>query len=187
MNLSPSETSFYESLSSLRFASQVSQCELGKPKRKLRDVTSDSKEDGFAPNKRAMINTSSIPMVVTDTPKSGKPLLKASSFTIATATPPVQVEPKLGASLGAELLSKGIADGSSSNDSEDSVPMEGVTSSNPSSRVNTPSKVRFGGVTSIKLPPSANSTSGKSSKLSGLTKTIKATNTLTPTKGKTGK
>jgi len=38
--LSPTEASFHESLSSLRFANQVSQCELGKPKRKLKELTS---------------------------------------------------------------------------------------------------------------------------------------------------
>ena len=34
-NLSPTSESFFESLCSLRFASQVNQCELGKPKRQL--------------------------------------------------------------------------------------------------------------------------------------------------------
>ncbi len=38
MNLSPTEESYHESLSSLRFANQVNQCELGKPKRRLKDV-----------------------------------------------------------------------------------------------------------------------------------------------------
>lgn len=38
MNLSPTVPSFSESLSSLRFANQVSQCELGKPKRRLKDM-----------------------------------------------------------------------------------------------------------------------------------------------------
>lgn len=38
VNLSPTEESFYESLCSLRLAKQVNQCELGKPKRQLREV-----------------------------------------------------------------------------------------------------------------------------------------------------
>ena len=38
VNLSPTEESYFESLCSLRFAKQVNQCELGKPKRQLRDA-----------------------------------------------------------------------------------------------------------------------------------------------------
>ncbi len=37
VNLSPTEESYFESLSSLRLAKQVNQCELGKPKKQLRD------------------------------------------------------------------------------------------------------------------------------------------------------
>ena len=38
VNLSPTEESYFESLSSLRLAKQVNQCELGKPKKQLRDA-----------------------------------------------------------------------------------------------------------------------------------------------------
>jgi CCR4-NOT transcriptional regulation complex NOT5 subunit len=164
-------------LSSLRFASQVSQCELGKPKRKLRDM-SDSKEENTA-NKKA--NTSSTPMI-TDTPKQQQPtrvIQKASSFAIAHPTPSIPVEAKLGSSLDAVL---GFSSTATSEDS-----MEVVTttsSSNPSSRVNTPNKVRFGAAASGLKPPSGASTaSAKTTKTSGISCLAKA-KTQTPTKAK---
>jgi kinesin family protein C1 len=44
INLSPTEDSYPESLCTLRFASQVNQCELGKPKRQLRDAPAESSD-----------------------------------------------------------------------------------------------------------------------------------------------
>ena len=41
VNLSPTDESYFESLCSLRFASQVNQCELGKPKRQMKDAIKD--------------------------------------------------------------------------------------------------------------------------------------------------
>ncbi|CAN0070497.1 unnamed protein product [Discosporangium mesarthrocarpum] len=38
VNLSPTHESYHESLCSLRFAAQVNQCELGRPKRNVRDI-----------------------------------------------------------------------------------------------------------------------------------------------------
>ena len=47
VNLSPTEESYQESLCSLRLAKQINQCELGKPKRQLKDSneTSSSSQD----------------------------------------------------------------------------------------------------------------------------------------------
>ena len=39
VNLSPTEESYFESYCSLKFAAQVNQCELGKPKRQIKEIT----------------------------------------------------------------------------------------------------------------------------------------------------
>lgn len=65
VNLSPTDQSYYESLCSLRFASQVNQCELGKPKRFMKEAN------------------------VTQPPSSGIPVAKtASSSSSQTLTKP---------------------------------------------------------------------------------------------------
>ena len=44
VNLSPTEESYSESYCSLKFAAQVNQCELGKPKRQIKDIPVNTKE-----------------------------------------------------------------------------------------------------------------------------------------------
>jgi hypothetical protein len=136
---------------------------------------SDSKEENTS-NKKA--NTSSTPMI-TDTPKQqpNKVIQKASSFAIAHPTPFIPMEAKLGSSLDSVL---GLSSTATSEDS-----MEVVATSNPSSRVNTPNKVRFGAAAASGLkPPSGPSTaSAKTTKTSGISCLAKA-KTQTPTKTK---
>jgi len=52
VNLSPTEMSAQESLCSLRFASQVNKCELGKPKRSIEEVTDSDSENGEGRSKK---------------------------------------------------------------------------------------------------------------------------------------
>ena len=46
VNLSPTEESYNESYCSLKFAQQVNQCELGKPKRQIKDCKDSKDKDG---------------------------------------------------------------------------------------------------------------------------------------------
>lgn len=48
VNLSPTDESYFESLCSLRFAKQVNQCELGKPKRQLDSISSTPESSKLA-------------------------------------------------------------------------------------------------------------------------------------------
>lgn len=68
VNLSPTEESYYESLCSLRLAKQVNQCELGKPKKQLREVSSvltasasPAQPPSTTPVKRSMPNPTNGP------------------------------------------------------------------------------------------------------------------------------
>lgn len=56
VNLSPTEESYFESVCSLRFASQVNQCELGKPKRQMKDA---AKDETVTPASKTQVNPKS--------------------------------------------------------------------------------------------------------------------------------
>ena len=66
VNLSPTQMSYQESVCSLRFASQVNKCELGKPRRTIEDVESDNESTKIkrsiprSPLKKGMSNKHAI-------------------------------------------------------------------------------------------------------------------------------
>lgn len=60
VNLSPTEESYFESVCSLRFASQVNQCELGKPKRQMKDAAKETGEQ-ITPATKSLANPKSGP------------------------------------------------------------------------------------------------------------------------------
>ncbi len=73
VNLSPTAESYFESLCSLRFASQVNQCELGKPKRNIKDIMQGS-------------STSSLSSVSAPTSSSSASASNSSSQSLAKST-----------------------------------------------------------------------------------------------------
>mmetsp|Transcript_62726 Transcript_62726/g.125690 ORF Transcript_62726/g.125690 Transcript_62726/m.125690 type:complete len:81 (-) Transcript_62726:129-371(-) len=50
INLSPTEMSYFESLSTLRFGAMVNSCELGQATRKLNDLDQDEKKQAKGPS-----------------------------------------------------------------------------------------------------------------------------------------
>ena len=71
VNLSPTEESYCESYCSLKFAAQVNQCELGKPKRQIKDIPVNS-------SNAAVSSSESDAMEVVEEDVSELPVIKAS-------------------------------------------------------------------------------------------------------------
>lgn len=84
VNLSPTEESYQESLSSLRFASQVNQCELGKPKKRIvmsnPNTSSSMDEDNSMPS----LPVTSTPAKSAPTPSKRQALESSSSHISST-------------------------------------------------------------------------------------------------------
>lgn len=89
VNLSPTEQSYYESLCSLRFASQVNQCELGKPKRFLKEANSLPTTSSIPVSKSS--GTSSIPQSKTTTSSLKSSTSFSSSTTSTTPSRPGKI------------------------------------------------------------------------------------------------
>lgn len=93
VNLSPTEESYFESLSSLRLAKQVNQCELGKPKKQLRDAKDSSAASVSATASSAASQSSSTPS------KTPQAVMSASMSSLSVAlntTPNIPLSASLG-------------------------------------------------------------------------------------------
>ena len=90
VNLSPTEESYYESLCSLRLAKQVNQCELGKPKKQLRDLA-QTQQSGHSSSSHSHASSSSSSAVAASplaasTPTPTPPHKRAASGPVTSAT-----------------------------------------------------------------------------------------------------
>lgn len=89
VNLSPTEESYYESLCSLRLAKQVNQCELGKPKKQLRDLA-QTQQSGHSSSSHSHASSSSSAVAASplaaSTPTPTPPHKRAASGPVTSAT-----------------------------------------------------------------------------------------------------
>lgn len=98
VNLSPTEESYFESLSSLRLAKQVNQCELGKPKKQLRDAKEAPSTVSSTPAPAPVLSAttpSKTPQLSSSMPQQS---LSAALNAVAGSTP------SLSASLGSKRV-----------------------------------------------------------------------------------
>ncbi len=84
VNLSPTYESYFESLCSLRFASQVNQCELGKPKRSVKEANSGGGQLTSSTSSRTM---GSATAGTSDRPRTGIARSMSASQSSSASTP----------------------------------------------------------------------------------------------------
>jgi hypothetical protein len=145
VNLSPTEESYFESLCTLRFAKQVNQCELGKPKRQLKDAPASLQANAAASSSQFVEDEEPEQESAVDEPQQTGPAQpKTPSRAHATATPSASAaalqttEKSASAKMVASASVTSLLPGSSSSSSSSSSSLLKATASSASSGVRRP-------------------------------------------------